>query len=104
MDHPTETVADSSKPLVPPILYVPVADYLSDSDELTIEFRQLHDGRTALVAFTALDRLIAGCGSAQPWVVLSTEKLAEIDRHTPYDVILLDVQIPEDQQRQPGDH
>ncbi len=59
------------------MLYVPVADYGPDSAELTIDFRRMVDGRTALIAFTALDRLIDGCGSAQPWVLVPTPAAAQ---------------------------
>jgi hypothetical protein len=84
------------------MLYVPVAEYESGSAELTLDFRRMADGRTALVAFTALDRLINGCGDAQPWVMLPTAQLTEIDQRSPYDVILLDVVIPADQRRGAG--
>ncbi len=99
----TKTGDISAKPLVPPMLYVPVADYPSGTDDVAIDFRRMTDGRTALVAFTALDRLIDGCGAAQPWVLLPTGALAEIDQHSPYDVILLDVTIPADERRTAGD-
>jgi hypothetical protein len=88
--------------MVPPVLYIPVQDFQPESDNLTIDFRKLPDGRVALLAYTALDRLTAGCGTAQPWALVSTAKLDEIDRNTPYDVIMLDVQIEEDQQRKGG--
>ncbi len=87
---------------IPPLLYVPVADP-DVGDEMTVEFHHLDDGRLALLAYTALDRLITGCGPNQPWVVLPIAKLEEIDRYQPYDVILLDVPIPEDQRRKAGE-
>jgi hypothetical protein len=62
----------------------------------------LSDGRLALVAYTALDRLVDGCGRDQPWVVIPAAKLDEIDQHQPYDLILLDVEIPEEQRRKAG--
>jgi hypothetical protein len=99
----TKTGDIAAKPLVPPMLYVPVTDYRSGTDEVTIDFRRMTDGRTALLAFTALDRLIDGCGATQPWVLLPTGALAEIDQHSPYDVILLDVTIPADERRTAGD-
>jgi hypothetical protein len=94
----TVAVNAAQKPVVPPVLYVPVEDPWA-SDELTIEFRWLADGRLALVAYTALDRLVNGCGPHQPWAIMPTTKLDEIDLHQPYDVILLDVEIPEHQRR-----
>jgi hypothetical protein len=87
---------------VPPLLYVPVADP-DVGDEMTLEFHHLDDGRVALLAYTALDRLVNGCGPNQPWVILPTAKLDEIDRYQPYDVILLDVPIPEDQRHEAGE-
>lgn len=90
------------RPLVPPVLYVPVADYQPGRADLTVDFRQLPDGRVALVAYTALDRLVAGCGPEQPWVLLPTPKLDEIGRYMPYDVILLDVRIDEQGRRKGG--
>ncbi|WP_424922760.1 SAV_915 family protein [Aeromicrobium chenweiae] len=32
----------------------------------------LRDGRTALLAYTALDRLVDCCGDRQPWVLIET--------------------------------
>jgi hypothetical protein len=89
------------EPVVPPMLYVPVEDPQL-ADEMAIEFRQLDDGRLALIAYTALDRLVTGCGPHQPWIVVPTAKLDEIGQHQPYDVILLDVRIPEALQRKAG--
>ncbi|HEX3649862.1 MAG TPA: SAV_915 family protein [Pseudonocardiaceae bacterium] len=86
MSQPT-----ADRPVVPPMLYVPVRDYADNVHDLTVDFRRLPDGRLALPAYTALDRLVAGCGTAQPWVLLPTAKLDEIAEHTPYDVILLDM-------------
>jgi hypothetical protein len=88
--------------LIPPLLYVPVADP-DVGDEMTVEFHRLADGRLALLVYTALDRLVTGCGPNQPWVVLPAAKLDEIDQYQPYDVILLDVPIPEDRRRKAGE-
>jgi hypothetical protein len=99
----TDATAAPAKPLVPPMLYVPVADYGSGSDELSIDFRRMVDGRTALIAYTALDRLIDGCGPAQPWVLLPTAQLSAIDERRPYDVIVLDATVPADKRRTAGD-
>ncbi|MPY84538.1 MAG: hypothetical protein GEV00_14705 [Actinophytocola sp.] len=90
--------AEAARPVVPPILYIPVAD--SDvAESMAVDFRRLDDGRIALFAYTALDRLVRGCGRHQPWVLLPTAELDEIAKYQPYDVIYLDVQIAEDQQR-----
>jgi hypothetical protein len=98
----TEAASAADTPVIPPVLYLPVRDYQPDARDVAIDFRRTRDGRTALLAYTALDRLIDGCGSAQPWVVLPTSKLDEIKEHSPYDMILLDVRIPADQRRMAG--
>lgn len=90
------------KPTVPPMLYVPV-EYPQLGNELSIEFRRLDDGRLALIAYTALDRLVKGCGPNQPWVVIPASKLDEIDKLQPYDLVVLDVNLPTDQRHETGD-
>lgn len=85
----------AAQPVVPPVLYVPCAGHGSAGQEAGVELRRLDDGRVALLAYTALDRLVQGCGPFQPWVMIETEALGEIDRSQPYDVIVLDAVIPE---------
>jgi hypothetical protein len=62
----------------------------------TIELRRTGDGRTALLVYSALDRLIACCGEHQSWVVVKSEHLQKIYAAQPYDVIMLDAPLPED--------
>ena len=91
--------------VVPPVLYVPVAEVAGDGSptELTVEFRRTADGRTALLAYTALDRLVDGCGPHQPWALIPAQRLADIERHHPYELILLDVEVPAELRRTGGD-
>jgi hypothetical protein len=56
----------------------------------------MRDGRLALLLYTALDRLVDCCGEHQPWVALPAERLDEVDAAHPYDVILLDLEVPDD--------
>jgi len=85
------------------MLYVPcTTPPLPGTDVLSLDFVQLTDGRMALPTYSALDRLIDGCGPDQPWVVLPSSKLEEIGESAPYDVILLDVPLPEDVRRRVG--
>lgn len=97
----TQPAAD--RPVIPPMLYVPVHEYADNVHDLTVDFRRLPDGRLALFAYTALDRLIAGCGTAQSWILLPTVKLDEIGEHTPYDVIVLDMKVESEPVRNGGD-
>ncbi|MDN5894015.1 MAG: hypothetical protein L0H93_08310 [Nocardioides sp.] len=77
-------------PVVPPIVYLPCSPE-STEDQLHVEKRELDDGGVGLLAFTALDRLLDGCGPDQPWAVYPTESLADLK---PYSMIVLDAQIP----------
>ncbi|WP_243118385.1 SseB family protein [Actinomyces wuliandei] len=67
-----------------------------------IELRQTQDGRVALLAYTALDRLVRGMGPHQPWVLYPTDRLGDLDSVQPYQVIYLDPEVPREQWRQPG--
>ncbi len=56
---------------------------------------KLSDGRVALLAYTALDRLIDACGEEQPWMLATTESLQSLHAEKPFDLRLLDVTVPE---------
>lgn len=77
----------------PPVVYVPVrpdeAGNLSD-----IAMIRLADGRVALLAYTALDRLLTCCGMDQPWVLMFANDLADVRETKPFDIKLLDVEVP----------
>lgn len=77
---------------IPPVLYLPTSG--QDLEGLPVELRQTADGRTALLAYTALDRLGTCCGPDQPWALVPTDKLDQLG--IAYDVIYLDMAIPEE--------
>lgn len=80
---------------VPPILYLPCKAG-STTDLAMIEMRELEDGRVALMAYTALDRLARCCGTEQSWVLFKTASLGELRRESPFDVVLFDQPLPDD--------
>ena len=47
----------AATPMVPPVLYLPLS-VTSTPEEQLVEIRELKDGRRALLAYTALDRLL----------------------------------------------
>lgn len=78
----------------PPVLYVPIAQEVAVAEDAQLEYRATKDGRKALLAYSALDRLHAGMGVSQPWLVIPTVQLQgvwEVDR---FDTVLLDVEVP----------
>ncbi|MEE6388780.1 MULTISPECIES: SAV_915 family protein [Microbacterium] len=80
-------------PMVPPVLYLPLS-VTSTPEEQLVEIRELKDGRRALLAYTALDRLLELAGERQPWVLVRTEDLGQIKAAQPYDVVIFDLDVP----------
>jgi hypothetical protein len=94
-----ESTHTDQRPVVPPVLYVPRDSADRSDGPVSLDYRTTTDGRTALLAYTALDRLVACCGDAQPWIVIETSKLDDIGKQQPYDLILLDLEIPTEHRR-----
>ena len=84
---------------MPPVLYVPRDGADRSDGAVSLDYRTTKDGRTALLAYTALDRLVACCGDAHPWIEIETSTLDDIGRQQPYDLILLDLEIPTEHRR-----
>ena len=80
----------------PPVLYLPCVERVVDPADAHVEMRLTRDGRVALLAYSALDRLHDCCGAAQPWIVTPTTALEGLHRIQPFELLLLDVPIPED--------
>lgn len=80
-----------TRQVIPPVMYLPASPGDgADGEPAEIEMRRLLDGRVALLAYTALDRLADCCGSEQPWVLYKTDQLDELNKVSPYDVIVID--------------
>lgn len=85
---------DRVRRTMPPALYLPVSS--AEGGEFhEVELRAMNDGRLALLAYTALDRLADAQGPHQPWMLYPTDRLEDLEQSQPYDVILLDLEIPE---------
>lgn len=79
---------------LPEVLYLPCRPRAAD-EELTLELRPLEDGRLAMLVFTSLDRLVDGCGEAQPWVAVESPSIDLMLTHCDANVVLLDTVLPE---------
>ncbi|WP_158892034.1 SAV_915 family protein [Amycolatopsis anabasis] len=90
-----------TNPNLPPVVYLPTAAHPRNSEN-AVELRQLDDGRKALLAYSALDRLVKCCGDHQPWALVDTEHLPALYAAQPYDVIYLDYDLPEHLRHQPA--
>lgn len=84
--------ADRSDVIVPPVLYVPVIEHPVAGSVAAV--RVLADGRRGLLAYTALDRLAAQCGTQQPWMMVFTAELDRILEAQPFDVVAFDIEVP----------
>lgn len=91
MDSPV----GADRPLIPPVVYLPCRAPIPGADP-TVEMRRLEDGRVALLLYTALDRLARCCGEHQAWALYRTEDLDALRRDTPFDVVMIDQELPDD--------
>lgn len=77
---------------IPPVVYLPTVSAGGAMHE--VEMRTTNDGRVALLAYTALDRLADCCGAGQSWILAHTSQLGDLGRSQPFDVIYLDMALP----------
>lgn len=84
--------------IFPPVVYVPCGP-APNPDEMIIDLRATKDGRLALLVYSAMDRLVAHCGPHQPWTVMFTKDLEQVRLATGFELILLDIDIPENMRR-----
>jgi len=80
---------------LPPYVYLPCAAVGQDDTALTVDLRRTRAGQVALLVYSALDRLVDNCGEKQPWTVLPATDLERIREATGFELILLDMCIPE---------
>lgn len=85
----------------PPVVYLPCVEPVPDPAQARVAMRTTRDGRIALLAYSALDRLHTCCGRNQPWITMPTVGLDALQQAQPFQLLLLDVVIPEEQ-RQTG--
>jgi len=60
-------MTSSDQKTFPPVGYVPCEQSGSGDEDLRIDLRRTGDGRSALLVYSALDRLVSCCGEYQPW-------------------------------------
>jgi hypothetical protein len=83
----------------PPVVYVPCSPLDPSGDSLVVDLRATRDGRLALLVYSALDRLVDCCGDQQPWVGMPTANLENVRVATNFELVLLDVVIPNELRR-----
>lgn len=83
----------------PPVVYLPCTETVTDPKDARVDMRETRDGRTALLAYSALDRLRDCCGDKQAWIVMPTANLSQLQAARPFQLLMLDVEIPVDKRR-----
>lgn len=81
------------KTTVPPVLYVPTRR--TPDGGVAVVCLPMGGGKSAMLAYTALDRLAKGCGEGQEWTLIFTSTLDEIKQETPFDAVAFDVDFPD---------
>lgn len=76
------------------MVYVPCALPAVEGADVDVLLRRAKDGRSVLIVYTALDRLVACCGGDQPWALVPTASLDAVGDDGSPDLILFDVEIP----------
>jgi len=84
----------------PPVVYVPCVEHVADPAEARVEYKVTKDGRRALLVYSALDRLHAGAGQAQPWFLAPLAGLQGLYDLDGFDLVLMDVLVPDEHRRQ----
>lgn len=92
----SDTVPEVEPDRLPPIVYVPCVEHVSDIEDVEFAYRRTNDGRMALLAYTALDRLHDRAGEDQPWVLMPAQAMQVLYAEQPWDLLLLDLDIPEE--------
>ncbi|MDW5330731.1 SAV_915 family protein [Plantactinospora sp. KLBMP9567] len=81
------------------MVYVLCAPVRRGDNQLTVDLRQTREGKLALLAYSTLDRLVDCCGPEQPWTLIPTADLEKIRLDTGFEIVLLDLEIPEEHRR-----
>ena len=79
-----------TRPTMPPVVYVPTTDE-EDRAARRLVLHTVEDGRTALYAYSAIDRLDRYYLQGSPWVVLDVASLQRAHEASPYDLLFVDV-------------
>lgn len=97
---PAVTTA-SAEPVEPPVdvslAYVPSRRATAGDEDVTLELRTTEDGELAMLVFSSLDLLVAGCGEAQPWVAIPWERVEIVMHLSGAEAVLWDVVLSDEQ-------
>ncbi|WP_169515725.1 SAV_915 family protein [Amycolatopsis nigrescens] len=73
----------------PDELFTPTARAVTE-DDMTLVLRELEDGGRAMLVYSSLDLLAAGCGEQQPWMGFRAHALHDLQHAAGASVVLWD--------------
>jgi len=82
-------------------VYVPSQPVSGGSGRAELELRRRQDGQLALLAYTSLELLVAGCGEQQPWIAVPVAELEQAQCSAKFDLIALNVLLPPEMRSAP---
>lgn len=88
--EPTARTGAAERAGFPPVVYVPTTDE-PDPVVRRVLMHRVEDGRTALYAYSAIDRLHSYYVPDAPWLLCDVAALQRLHDQTPYDLLFLDV-------------
>ncbi len=77
-------------------VFVPTNPVTPGDVQAQVQLRHMQDGRTALLAYSSKDLLVAGCGPEQGWIAVPSEQLVGLQQLVGFDVVAVDVDVPEE--------
>lgn len=101
MNETTDAAENEGSPRLlpknyPPFLYIPCLEHVDQGGQAAAVYRTTQDGRSALLVYSALDRLHACQGEDQPWFGLPLANLQMLHDVRPFDIVYTDVYVPEE--------
>ena len=75
-------------------MFVPSRPVLGPSEHVHPELRRTEDGRLALLAYTSLAALVAGCGRHQSWVLVPADWFERMRIECRFDTIAINATLP----------
>jgi hypothetical protein len=79
------------------LLFVACTLPVPGTEEVALALKPLEDGRLAMLVFTSLDSLVAGCGDEQPWVALTEARIEDAFQRSAADVVAIDAGLTTEQ-------
>ncbi|TDD91992.1 hypothetical protein E1202_04485 [Saccharopolyspora karakumensis] len=88
---------------LPDQVFLPAERITDPNQPVTLELRVLSGGTTAMLAYTSLEALVAGCGEGQPWIAVEGNAVEDLQQRSEADAVLWDAAVPLEQRRGQGE-